>query len=385
MDFKTAMEHYKNGAASAEERRLVEEELEKSQLIAEYLDAQWSSDPAAEAVSQAELKKVRRNLRKRNAWIICTCLVLVAALLSGTFQILIPAMEARYWDANKISFGNQEATDLEMTLNAYDQLFSPRTALLSVNSTKTGFASYSVRVSYENPVRYDTADTRYASLTLSRDELQTPDFWDAVSGRNLPLYLLDDPQSLQFYRQQVTQKLESYSDYLNVGAYVTFSESMDMLEFIHYFNSHINGPYGAGEGRSWIPWIAVRHKEDILPLDQLCGFSFGGAVQRFDCVNESYPFLDLHTMGSFDEFKAADIYEAHFLSLLRYSADQLEAGTGIAVPNEPNYYRDALAYIEENGIQVYGCYMVTTPEHLLEQMEGDLIAHVWIDDVWIDK
>lgn len=385
MDFKTAMEHYKTGVASEEERRLVEEELEKSQLIAEYLDAQWSCDTAAEAVSQAELKQVRRNLRKRNALIVCTCLVLVAALMAGTFQVLLPALEAQYWDAGTVSFGDQAATDLEMTLNAYDQLFSPGTALLSVNSVKSGFASYSVCVSYENPVRYDTLDTGYANLTLSKNELQIPDFWDTVSGDNLPLYLLDDPQALQFYRQQVTQKLESYSDYLNVGAYVTFSESMDMLEFIRYFNYQVNGPYGAGEGRSWIAWIAVRHKEDILPPDQLCGFSFGGAAQTFDCVNESYPYLDLHSRGSFDEYNDANVCTEHFLSLLRYSADQLDAGTGIAVPDEPNYYRDALAYIEENGIQIYGCYMVTTPQHLLKQMENDRIAYVQIDDVWIDK
>ena len=41
MTFKEAMEHYRAGTASTEERKLVEQELEKNQLIAEYLDEQW--------------------------------------------------------------------------------------------------------------------------------------------------------------------------------------------------------------------------------------------------------------------------------------------------------------------------------------------------------
>lgn len=49
MDFRTAMEHYQNDTASPEERRLVEEELEKNQLIAQYLDSQWEGGTIPEA------------------------------------------------------------------------------------------------------------------------------------------------------------------------------------------------------------------------------------------------------------------------------------------------------------------------------------------------
>ena len=49
MDFKNAFEHYKNGAASEEERRFVEEEIEKSDLvIVDDLGAEFAT-PFAEA------------------------------------------------------------------------------------------------------------------------------------------------------------------------------------------------------------------------------------------------------------------------------------------------------------------------------------------------
>ncbi len=50
MTFKEAMEHYRAGSATEEQRQMVEEELEKSKLIAEYMDAQWEEEtiiPAA--------------------------------------------------------------------------------------------------------------------------------------------------------------------------------------------------------------------------------------------------------------------------------------------------------------------------------------------------
>ena len=37
MEFKTALSHYKDGTANEEERSFIEEELEKAQLIAEWM------------------------------------------------------------------------------------------------------------------------------------------------------------------------------------------------------------------------------------------------------------------------------------------------------------------------------------------------------------
>ena len=44
MEFREAMERYRAGCASEEEKRIVETEVEKSRLIAEYLDESWGKD-----------------------------------------------------------------------------------------------------------------------------------------------------------------------------------------------------------------------------------------------------------------------------------------------------------------------------------------------------
>ena len=96
MTFKEAMEHYRAGTATEEQRQMVEEELEKSKLIAEYMDAQWEEETIIPAAPMEEMKQVRKNLRRRNVLIVLTCLVLVATLLLATVYIGIPAAESHY-------------------------------------------------------------------------------------------------------------------------------------------------------------------------------------------------------------------------------------------------------------------------------------------------
>ena len=93
MEFKTALSHYQDGTANEEERSYIEEELEKAQLIAEYLDAQWEHSPLPEEVSGSEMKRVRRRLRLRSASVVLTSLILVFAILIGVIRYAIPAAE----------------------------------------------------------------------------------------------------------------------------------------------------------------------------------------------------------------------------------------------------------------------------------------------------
>lgn len=67
----------------------------------------WENPPSP-AECKKELKKIRGSLRKRNSLIVLTSLVLAAALLFGTVQYGIPALESRYWDPRTVSFGTEK-------------------------------------------------------------------------------------------------------------------------------------------------------------------------------------------------------------------------------------------------------------------------------------
>ena len=169
MTFKTAMEHYRTGTASPEECRLVEAELDKFQLISEYLDRSCPEPAPPREPSRRELKRLRRNLRRRNTVLVLTSLILAAALLFGTFRCAIPYLESHlYWDPNTVSYGTQLDTDLGLTLFAYSELFCPNMCVESVTATHTGFASYSILA---ESFSFPRGERRYGYASLEKGKL----------------------------------------------------------------------------------------------------------------------------------------------------------------------------------------------------------------------
>ena len=95
MDFKTAMEHVRDGTATEEERRLVDSEVDKYLLITEHLDARWEREAPPMPEVLPELKQLRTKLRRRNAVLILTCLLLVAAIAAAAAAYIAPRMEEK--------------------------------------------------------------------------------------------------------------------------------------------------------------------------------------------------------------------------------------------------------------------------------------------------
>lgn len=371
MTFKDAMEHYRAGTASEEERQLVEQELEKSQLIAEYLDAQWEEKPILPAAAPEEMKQVRKSLRRRNALTVLTSLLLAAALLLGTVYIGIPAAESFYWDPSVTSYGTPYSTDLELTLSAYTELFCPDINIASATEKRTGFAAYEISIQYWDA--YRGGDSKYAMGTIEKGELTLP------SGflRQCPVNIFDRAtypffESSAADLQSVYDNISQLPEYVRVVAAVSFPEDKSMEQVLEFQDSLLDGQIG---------WTAIRSG----PLDEqrlpLCGMDIyqSGSVRTE--VNAYYPYLD--TKGA--EINAANL-ETHFKSLLQYSLDQANAGTGIPVWSNVDqfYYAKVLEYVKEYGVYSYGCYISGTPETFLALIESGAVTKVHVEDVWID-
>lgn len=128
------------------------------------------------------------------------------------------------------------------------------------------------------------------------------------------------------------------------------------------------------------PMVGVRNApKDAEHAPFAVGFSAkpNGDLSLLD---EQYPELGmLHTQADGSQM------EEHFKSLLRFSADQLDKGKGIPIVTlTGNYYRDALAYVEENGVTSYGCLITGTPEGLLGLLEDNVASTLILTDGWID-
>lgn len=323
----------------------------------------------------AEMKRIRRNLRKRNFFTICTCLVLVIALALGTIQYGIPALEKRYWDPNTSTYA-EGSSDLEITMAVYTELFYPQYDLLGLQITDTGFSRYDITATFSKWVDNDTLANQVQNpqtATIDKGVLSFPaGFWDNTLYNPLDSALIFH----DVVKARTLSNLKNYPDYINLLAAVTFSEDVPVnnsYTLIHDLHSIKN--------LSFI-WAAVQTQDSAERGSPACGYSLRGyhhyLADDFS-YDAEYPYL----LGS----TSCSVMERHFQSMLQYMADRQEDGTGILPPGSEenqNHYTDALEYIETNGMNIYGGFVIGSPQALLKLYESGKIDNLYLCDAWIN-
>lgn len=392
MEFRTAVEHYKVGTASVEERRLVESELEKQELLLSLMPDLREQEPPASREIDIQLQRIRKNIRKRNWALVITSLILAAAVLLGAVRFAVPALESMYWDPRTVSFDTAEGTDLDMTLAAYDDLFSPTTNFQGARINHTGFASYAVTIQALTGANNESVEC-YASLNSG--SLFIPDgLWDFAYHNQVGSYWMSVPESLAVNRRFVVERLSQLPEFVQVGAYITFAEDKTLSQTFAFRDEICNGNVDRINQTGYC-WTAIRHSADMDNTVR-CGISSESYTRHFPEANGVYPaFSEYHAyedlqVSGFIYSWAEQTYSQHFKSLLRYLDDQLQQGTGIPAPPsgtgemDPEYYTKALAYVEENGVMAYGCYIFASPQALLEILEREDVLMVYPTEGWLN-
>lgn len=333
----------------------------------------WDS-PAPLPNPDAELKTIRRNLRRRNWKIILTSVVLVIAILLAAVRYGIPALEKQYWDPTVCTY-LEDVPDLELTMATYTELFGHSRHFGTVAIQKQGFAKYSldaVFLDWQSMSRL--TDISFRSAVLDRGTVTLPtNFWLDTGPGFFIRSLSDSKDFVQRYNEQTRSRLNELPEYVQLLASVTFSEdqTMDQLDKLKYTNmSTIR-----------FLWAVLRNDPEAEYFGR-CGIHLTDyQYERYSPSSwntSDYPrlFLDLNWTGR-------DM-EQHVTSMLRFSADQFRAGTGFSPSGEDDsFYQKTLAYMEENGIRSYGAYVFATPSALLDMLEDGTAAYINLIDAQI--
>lgn len=377
MEFKTALNNYKNGTASNDEICFVKEELEKNQLIAEYLEEEWGAFLEEAECSAEEYKKVRKSIGKRNMVLVITSMLLVFLFLLTLVTFVGPVVEKHYWDPSVATY-SEEFTDFEFMLKCFSELFVPNQTVYSAKTAKTGFATYDLSVSFAQ--WRDRYRLDHYNGNLIRGELKLPEgIWEYPEIWN---FKLDNTDAGSGYFNTAGKALQNLPEYVMVRAYVTFPEDLNMEEVMAIFrrvgSSKLENP-------GILNWIGIRAQADGADIYPLCGMKPFWSYDHGSLgnINETYPFLSVWDAQR--PVASSEAISEHFLSLLRYSIDQAEQGTGIFPESDLGdvYYRTVLDYIMKNGIYSYGCSITATPQQFLELMEDGTVSAVSIQDVWL--
>ncbi len=307
-----------------------------------------------------ELKRIRRRLRRRNFCLVLTSLVLTAALAFGILRFVVPALEKQYWDPSVQNY-DQYDSDLTLTMSAYAELFCPDQIICYVNATRTGFAAYTLSVSQWHTK--DHGDVSYLNAALDKGELSfSPGFWEYVPGNVFERACLPEYDMGEEFDQRTRDSLATLPEYIHVQAAVSFPEDLTMEEIRDLFYRLEGG---------MVDWVGIRVCDMDRQVYPLCGMkpTSGGIIR--EQINESYPDFDIKTSNS------AEAYASHFKALLQYSLDRVNEGTGISPNSYLDYYREALDYVNENGVTSYGAYITASPQTLLELQAEGIISQIW--------
>lgn len=320
--------------------------------------------PPISGEAHKEMKRIRSTLRKRNIAIISISLLMAAALLAATVFGIIPLAQSLYWNPTDASYGDN--TDLETTIHAYTELFGTGEKLVHVGYEQTGFATWSLNIQ----VISDTAnkDSAYSG-TLEKNQLGLDPLWD-FSRRNIVFsrWRHDEATPNAQQAEATAQLLEELPEYIQLEAVVDFTEDMSMESLLDFQRKH---------PELHIKWVAIRCAEPDGQWTPVCGMApFSGGVV-YNGMYEDYPNFHMTTVGT-------EQLEQHFLSLLQYSADRLEAGRGLAPYNEPRYYTEFIEYVQENGVYTYGCIVTGSPAELQGLMDDKSVSSIDLIDGWIN-
>lgn len=335
------------------------------------INDEWIEDVLSDHDSMVEMKKIRKNLRMRNFKIIITAIISFAIVLLGIIYLVIPTLEKKYWNPEDNTYELDEwTTDLELTLSTYTELFLPRHFIIDVQSTNEGLGRYDLEIQYwkapeyENYFIYGNLDKNIISLPK---ELQDVTYINDFENACNPPY----PQE-QEEKNEIYQRLSELPDYIQVEAAISFSSDLNMDELIA-MNEKL------GDNAS-IGWVGIRHCPSSAQRYPLIGIKpFSGGVV-WDGINDDYPYLIIT-----GEEKTAENLEIHFKSLLQFMSDREADGKGIGNINGPEfYYGEILNYVEQNGVNAYGCYVTGKPQVFIELMDQGIISKIQIHDAFID-
>ena len=326
-------------------------------------EPQWKrSDAPAE-----ELVKLRKLLRKHDQKTILKSVALLTALVLLITCIIVPMTEMLHWNPDQFHY-DENFSDLQLTLQAYMELFCPGQEVTFIQSVKTGYATYDLQISIEDDSR---ARWERLNATLERSDL----YFEAVFYEEDPRDILPFRQLNDYEQEEYLETLRKLPEYITIRAAVTFPEDVDMAQIFAFWQDYA---WSDAEYPLALDWVAVRNCASGVNRRE-CGFGMNHYGPGASSVNDDYPQFHLSDLNPDGKY-----LEQHFTSLLQYSSGQWEKGRGMDVTPGTNYYDAVLEYVEENGVMSYGCVVSGSPDALINLLDQGVVTQVRILDGWLN-
>jgi len=404
MTFRELLGKYKDGTLTDEEKLLVEQELEKSEAINDYLVEELeksigfkdninyeAADENNANYDDTIVKEIKKTVNRRLAAVVGASVICVLIVSLIFWYIISPIVSSQYYDPTAKTSGQKYQQDLSYDLRGITEVSVPGYAISSLYpAVDKGFGKYDLLYTRQDLFTNEEVMTN-AKIKQNmrvgpfenfyfRTYAAFSEFSNSEEGSE------EYEESLEFKKKFSEQDIEYIKELPStsyISAWVRFSEDLTMKEL-----SEIEEQYN---GKVDFKWIAIRTAQK--QGRQLAGFSTGlnDGFYAEPVNEEKYPGFQLSdamqaiTEGFQYEELMAKRYEMHFTSLLKYLVDHKEAVSALAGNTEQYDYESALYYIEKNGMSTYGALVYGEANDLIELYESGTIMTFDIENIVASK
>ncbi len=399
MTYRELLTKYKEGTLEEKEKLLIEQELEKSEAINDYLAEEIERYLELGAAESADMtneqskieKSIKSTVYKRFAAVVAISVICVFAIVLMIHYIISPLVASQSYSPTGKTAGQKHMQDFANDIRAVTEVSMPGYAIGGIPYAEhLGFGKYNITYTRKNlftkeketvnaqlnkNMRVGNFDDFYAS----EGSFAFTEFWNSEEGSK------EYEASLNMQKQNTEMQITHVSELpptSYISAWVRFTEdlTMEALCTLKYSYKDID-----------FKWVAVRTAEN--QGQQLMGFTTGpndGFVTGDKVNSDKYPGFQLIDLMYFSdntapEIQMAENYETHYTSLLNYLVDHHEATAALVGNTEAYDYKSALAYVTNSGISTYGALVYGEADELLELYDSGNIMTFTIDNVIASK
>ncbi|QOX64306.1 hypothetical protein FRZ06_13610 [Anoxybacterium hadale] len=366
MIFKDAFERYKAGEATPEEVAMIESELEKNQLISEFLEEELDQSYASNAEPSVELNLVKKAIRRRSLNIVLISVMIMAVLALLIPFAVKPLINDQYYNPMTMKY-DEFAYDIDFSLIAYTELHQAGYYYANSMIENTEIGKYSLTLSRYN---FFKGEQEYLTASLDKNKLTLPYSFEAS---NLSMNIFDRAAAPSYSlptdsKEWYLQKIKELPDYINVTAAVSFSRDLTMEELVDLKKT----------SRTLFVWAGIRNAPEDEQLYPLCGMELTGSGYIYEGINKKYPCFELATLSKSNGDTKSTDYETHFFSLLNYSLDHTKFLEMLPSDRDwPRYYQSVLDYVSAQGVKTYGVMVQGSPSDILALQESGIVSQIW--------
>lgn len=409
MKYTELFQKYKDGTASAEEKLLVEQELDRATALEDYL-SESMDDLLHEPTSPSEKLKqetshVTKTVNRRLRRVVLTSVAVVAGLYLLIFYGLSGLMNALYYNPTSTDLTENmvyKPIDITFDMDALIGMNYPGKSIGMLGVEPKGFAKYNLQYYVQDLFRQQTImeritikrGRRFFSQSDSEGLYSTFNMFESWSGFSpiqFPSQNTDPPEEQQkvtdVYNNHVISILEELNPLSYVSLSLTFPEDLTIFEV--YQLREKNKPLD-------FRWVGVRTVEPGEfwrdgRRNHLIGFNPMDDSNHYPSKPspEKYPLFYLADIVNYPEYTQKELVEGnaeaaeiHFLSRLNYLIDRQEFVKIFDYNStKTDFYRDALAYVTEHGVMSYGSLIFGTAKDLVEALEQIPYASLYINQV----